>query len=280
MHYPRRKLIAYTSLVLLCTGLVLAFILIMEGRNVRRDVSQTMIREVVDAVTKRFREVVTPVERDLRLTCNWGRSGLLDLADPKALDDKFLPLLESQPILAGLVLADTTGREYFLLRRAGGWESRSAGPYRPEGEVVFQRRDNLGRPLESGREPRGYDPRTRTWFTGVIDSQDPDAIHWTKPYRFFTANRVGLSASVRWRIEDEGGLTNVAAFDILLEDLHRYVSELKITPGAHVLLLGEDGSVITDSDSTGSDGDIVFIHPQDLTIRLMDRRTLDGPDRI
>jgi hypothetical protein len=76
---------------------------------------------------------------------------------------------------------------------------------------------------------------------------------------------VGLSASVRWQKRDDAGLTYVAAFDIRLEDLHRFVSELKITPQGRVLLIGNDGSVMTDSASAGPDGDKVFIKPEKMT---------------
>ena len=168
MPIPRRKLVLYISLVLLGVALGLLFIFLIEGRNVRQDVSQTMIRDTAGVITDRFREVVAPVERDLQLTRKWGLSGMIDLADPKTLDDKFLPIMESQPILSGLILADSNGREYFLLRDNNAWLTRSAGPFDKNDQVVCMKRDDEGRLIKTWQESREYDPRERAWFKGIL----------------------------------------------------------------------------------------------------------------
>jgi hypothetical protein len=258
MKSPRLKLIIYISLVLLGVALALLFLFLIQGRNVRLDVSQNMTRETAGVITERFREVVTPVQRDLQLTRKWGQSGMIDLTDPKTLDDKFLPIMESQPILSGLILADSTGREYFLLRNNNSWVTRSAGPYDDKGQVVCMQRDEEGRLIKTWQEPRGYDPRERAWFKGIVAKDSPNAIHWTKPYQFFTTQKVGITASVRWQIHATGDQTNVAAFDIKLDDLYRFASGLKVTPNARVLLIGNDGTVMADAEAESGTG-IVFI---------------------
>ena len=50
----------------------------------------------------------------------------------------------------------------------------------------------------------------------------------------------------------------MAAFDILLDDLYRFASALKVTPNARVLLIGKDGTVMADAEADSS-SEIIFI---------------------
>ena len=115
----------------------------------------------------------------------------------------------------------------------------------------------------SGRNRAGTTPEPETGSKAPLDSPSPESIHWTKPYKFITTNKVGLTASVGWKDKDQQN-TYVAAFDIRLDDLYRYVSSLKITPNAQVMIIGNDGLVMVDTDANDPELQIGFTSPKEL----------------
>ncbi len=251
---------------------VVAAILVLftiQGRNIRQEVSRSKVLEATRAVGEKFLAITSPVKRDLSLLGKWGESGILDVSDTRLLNNKFIPLLESQTMVSILILADTDGREYFLLREKQSWLIRSSEAYRPEMEVILNRRRMGGDLLKTWREKRSFDPRNRIWFAGALQLPDPESIFWTEPYRFKTARKLGITASVRWLAKGEDRLITVAALDILLDDLYRFLSELRVSPGSRVLLIRNDGTVMAPQSAdrkqgTVHDADITFISPENL----------------
>lgn len=231
----------------------------IQGRNIRQEVSRSKVLEATRAVGEKFLEITSPVKRDLFLLAKWGKSGILDVSDPRLLNSKFIPLLESQTMVSSLILADTDGREYFLLREKQSWLIRSSAAYRPEMEVILNHRSIGGDLLKTWREKRSFDPRNRIWFAGALQLPDPESIFWTEPYRFKTARKLGITASVRWQAKGEDRLITVAALDILLDDLYRFLSELRVSPGSRILLIRNDGTVMAPQNA-----DITFISPENL----------------
>ena len=251
---------------------VVAAILVLftiQGRNIRQEVSRSKVLEATRAVGEKFLAITSPVKRDLSLLGKWGESGILDVSDTRLLNSKFIPLLESQTMVSSLILADTDGREYFLLREKQSWLIRSSEAYRPEMEVILNRSSMGGDLLKTWREKRSFDPRNRIWFAGALQLSDPESIFWTEPYRFKTARKLGITASVRWLAKGEDRLITVAALDILLDDLYRFLSELRVSPGSRVLLIRNDGTVMAPRSAdrkqeTVHDADITFISPENL----------------
>ena len=257
-------------LVVLAMAAAILVLVMLQGLDVRRQASGRMIVEAARAAREKFLEVVAPIEKNLVVIRKWGESGLLDISKPIDLDRKFLPLLESQPMISGLLVADTNGREYFLYRESGSWLTHNAGNYQPDGQTVVQRLTLQGALLKTWEEKRDYDPRTRTWFSGVMQKVDTGDVIWTKPYRFFTAGQVGLTAAVGWRAGGTDDLIYVAAFDVLLGDLYGFLSRLEVSPGAMVLFIGADGKVISDREETQASRDhgnskVSFVEPAELT---------------
>lgn len=242
-HHPRRLPIAFA----LTVGTVLIAVLgaiAFRAVRLQQEVAADKVLAATRLVREQFVAMAAPIGRDLQLIAQWGRAGLLDMDDPPGLGRQLIPLLDSQPLVAGLLLTDTEGREFYLLRQASGWLVRTAGAFRSGAEVDVSRWEAGGAPLETRRTPRAFDPRTRPWFAGALQAPDDAPVHWTAPYRFQTLEQVGVTAALRWEDPEKEGLIRVAAMDVRLDDLFRFLAEMEVTPGAQVVLIRRDGTFL------------------------------------
>lgn len=161
---------------------------------------------------------------------------MIDLNDTVSLKDKLLPLLDSLPMINSLILADTDGRECFMLKTASSWMVRTAVTYNTDMRVRIDRLDKNGVIVETKQAQRAFDPRKRAWFAGALQEEIPVDIFWTEPYRFKTKAKLGITASIRWRNSQSESIINVAAMDILLDTLHQFMAGLLVTPDSQIVL--------------------------------------------
>ena len=283
MQKTRRKLVLSITIVLV--GVVAAILVLfsVQSWNIRQEVITSKVLEATGAVRNKFLELSTPISRDLSVIAKWGESGNLDTSDTRLLNDKFMPMMESQIMVSSLIIADTDGREYFLLREKQSWLTRSAKAYLPGMEVTLSRWSTGGDLLETSKEKRTFDPRSRNWFAGALQLPGSGTIFWTEPYRFKTTSKLGITASVRWRAKGAARVITVAAMDILLDDLYRFLAGLRVTPGLRVLLIRDDGTVMSPRSAdlnrnTEHPADVSFIRRANLKEGLL-RDAVDLWDR-
>jgi hypothetical protein len=114
-------------------GVVAAIVvlLLVQGWDIRQQVTASKVLEATRAVREKFLELSAPISRDLSMLAKWGQTGIVNMNDTRLLNSKFIPMLESQTTVSSLIVADTDGREYFLLREKQSWLSRSAEQYHP-----------------------------------------------------------------------------------------------------------------------------------------------------
>lgn len=229
------------------------------GADLRQEVSMTKSTAAVETVREKFMELATPIQRDLALLSQWGASGLIDFGDTASLNGKLIPLINSQPMVTSLIVADTDGREYFLLKDGASWVTRLAGPYRPDMTVSVSRLDKTGHLEETRQAERTFDPRTRNWFAGALQLETDAPFFWTEPYTFKTLGRLGITAATRWKGDERTGKITIAAMDILLETLRQYLAELKVSPGSKIVLIRNDGMVVTPGMISSGDATIEFV---------------------
>jgi len=229
------------------------------GADIREEVATTKSTVAVEMVRERFLELSSPIMRDLDLLSQWGKSGQLDLADNPTLNGRLIPMLNSQPIVASLILADTDGREYFLLKEGDSWMVRHAGKHRQQMTVTIDRLDKSGQVQETTQVERTFDPRTRTWFAGALQLQTGEAAYWTEPYTFKTLGKLGITAAIKWRTGNGDGVITVAAMDVLLDTLRQFLDELQVVPGSRIVLIRNDGMMLNPLQTSGGDNGTDFV---------------------
>jgi len=207
-----------------------------------RDLAAREMRSAVEAMQGRVNQKVTQVEYIARVARDWGEEGELDLDDLRRFNRRFMPVLQQTPVVSSTLFADNRGREIMLLQRPDGtWANRVTDVARWGKEVrwlVWKDADTL---ISEERQTRDYDPRQRPWHRGALSLDKDQALHWTAPYTFFTTREPGITVSTRWR---RSGETYVIAFDVLLADLSRFTSGLRVAEHGHAAILTEEGRLL------------------------------------
>jgi hypothetical protein len=160
------------------------------------------------------------------------------------LNSQFMPILQEVTQISAAMVADGAGREYMLMRTDQGWLTRLTDPQRWGRRARWTRWAGPGEVLESWQETLDYDPRTRPWFRGAVDSGSETSVFWTSPYRFFTSKEPGITAASRWPQTAQQGGFRVLAFDVRLSAISTLT--LGLAPGEHgkAFVLSGEGRVI------------------------------------
>jgi hypothetical protein len=230
-------------LVLLTGGTILTVTLVGAYRSVGR-LSTSLIARATDQTEAQLGAFFGLVEYQLRVARNWGESGVLDLADRDVLNSVFISALQERTPVSSLMIADTLGQEYMLLRESDSFLNRLVGAQRLARASLWSRWGDSATLLEQWTEQLEYDPRVRPWYLGAMETESDADIHWTDPYIFFTTKDPGITASVRFSPPNDPGATHVLGFDVLLLDISRFTSTLDVSENGVALVLTEDGRVL------------------------------------
>ncbi|MCO4747050.1 MAG: protein kinase [Proteobacteria bacterium] len=222
-------------LVLFMAGAILA-VTAFSARQEQQDLAHLAIehsRARTDAELERF---FGPVEANLGVVTRWGEAELLDLDQTEALNARLIPLLESIPHATSMLIGNTRGEEYLLLRDGETWRNRITRAETKPGVVRWLRWSRTGELLEDDEVALDYDGRGRPWFTGALEDDGASA-HWTDPYIFFTTKDPGITASRKWHGDVEDGATWVAALDVMLVDISVFTSGIDVGQTGKVFVL-------------------------------------------
>lgn len=264
MMLSRHKtwMIIFAIFTVVCTTAVLVFHSLYSDMS--REIAVTKSTAAVESVREKFLEIAKPIIRDLKLLSQWGTSGFIVMNDVPSLNGRFIPLLKSQSLVSSLILADIDGREYFLLKEKNAWMARHAGPYDPKIPAAVDRMESDGQIRETTRTERPFDPRTRSWFAGALQSDPMGSVDWTEPYTFKTLGKLGITASVKWQGDKGRGPITVAAMDVTMDTLRHFLESIQITPGSQIMLIRNDGMMMAPAKAGKKDKHSGFITADDL----------------
>ena len=221
------------------------------ARQTARALARSLIQQKIAETEVRLDQFFEPVRSGLLLARSWGEVGLFNIEDQVAMKRLFVPLINQHPAISSLLVADRRGREYMLLRTDDRWRCRQT------------RRDEWGTRtrwldwVDGQDEPAvfwkqlDYDPRRRPWYKGAMQKRresgpthkPEDLIHWTSPYELFTTKDPGITASVTYG-EDRDDLGQVIGFDVLLNDISQFTSQMQVSAHGIVSVLTDDNRVI------------------------------------
>jgi len=209
--------------------------------------SQGMIMDRLSITREELNNIFNPIENHLRTTRSRARRGVFkDMNSPELLNAYFLPILKNSSSISSVMIANSEGDEYMLLKRDSTWLTRIT----ENGSLQIRPRESFWIDANGDQEilaekvlDRDYDPRTRPWFQLAIDSSGEDEVNWTDPYTFFTTKQPGITASIQWH-DTTSGLYYVCAFDVLITDLSDFTTEINITTNGKVFILSENLEVI------------------------------------
>jgi diguanylate cyclase (GGDEF)-like protein/PAS domain S-box-containing protein len=187
--------------------------------------------------------VFAPPRTLLEMSRDWldGQAPALDSAD--AFNHLFLPVLQNLPQISSVVAGTSTGQGWLLLKQADGSLRNRMTDIPRWGLERHLLIDHLpdGSSTSHWSQQR-YDARERTWFTTATNSLNPQAVHWTAPYAFFTTGDPGITASTLMRLRD--GRDLVLGFDLKLRDLSWGTLHASVGKQGLALVITEDERVL------------------------------------
>ena len=242
------------ALVVFTAGTIFAVWFIQTDR-IREQLSQDQIHKVADQAVSEFNGFFKPIEQTLSIFRKWGQAGILEPAGMASLNAKFIPILGGSDQISSIMIANTEGIEYFLIRDKHAWLTRSTGLKNANGRVLWQRWDNSGKLLDKWWEKSDYDPRRRPWFQGALKIEPEDRVFWTSPYMFFTMKTFGITASMKWHPKANTSSTYVVALDVPLMKISKTITDLSAGVNGKSFLCNHEGYVLAQNiDSTSQQG--------------------------
>jgi two-component system sensor histidine kinase/response regulator len=192
-----------------------------------------LLDETANTTEAELELLFKPVHGALLTTIEWARAGELDVDDPRLLNARFMPLLGNLHTATSMLRADTSGREYMLLRLDDGWRTRTTVPSAIP-QIDLWADDGEHRESFANKDP--YNPLIRPWFQGglglhkrageALRNNTPYPVYWTEPYIFFTTKESGISISAP--ATSVNGREFVIAFDLKIGDISTFTRELPL----------------------------------------------------
>lgn len=209
--------------------------------------SLSLITQTTEKTVREMDDFFEPVSDNLKVVRNWGASGQLNSFDPDSLNRRLIPIMNQNPYISSMILANTQGKEYMLMREKNSWLNRRA---EPQGDSLFIKRirwvyDSLFRGEIDTQwiDPVAYDPRKRPWFNAGLRTATASDPAWTKPYIFFTTKDPGITASMHYLPPAQKD-SFVVAFDMMFTDLSSFTASIKTTSNGMAFIITDDDRVL------------------------------------
>lgn len=238
-----RRLLIDLLLLMLFAGATILVATWIAGAKTTRELSSALIEQTVQRTENELQQFFGEVQSNVLAAREWAASGMLDATDHEAMNRLFVPILNQHPQLSSMMVADSDGAEFLLLRDpldANAWSNRvvQADHW---GTRVLQRTWNTATgELNEYYEELDYDPRRRIWYERALEATPEAPLYWTKPVIFFITKDPGITASAHWPGDASDSATTVVAFDLLLMDVSRFTSKLEVSDRGKAFVLTED----------------------------------------
>jgi adenylate cyclase len=228
----RWSLLRSFVVLILLSSLTVLMLMTIRAEQTERDLSEQLINRGTLQAREELDRFFHPVKSNSLIAARWGLAGKLNLAEVVAgpagqlsasqvaavtrINTLLLPVMQLFPEMSSLQVANARGDGLMIIRlEAGRIRNRVVSRERWGTRTLWFEVDREGRPQSPEWREVDYEPRSRTWYTGLKDLPDEE-VYWTEPYIFFTTRELGITASVKWQ---DRGMEYVFATDILLTSI-------------------------------------------------------------
>ena len=225
----RRSLLRNLVLLILLTSGAILAVTVVAGKHAVEDLSRTLIEKAAEQTEKELEHFFGSVHGQVLIGREWAKSDMLDADHPLALNALFVPILEQNRQLSSMMVSESTGTGYLLLRDALNphqWVNRVIH-IKEGGNEAYKRYWNTQTgAVREETIPMNYDSRTRLWYKGsmkTVHGTKGKEVFWTKPVIFLTTKDPGITAGTHYTHPD--GRSVVVAYDLLLLDIARLTTK-------------------------------------------------------
>jgi len=242
--------------------------------------NEAIARANADALIERFRaeaidsiqSMFNPIKSLIGSAAMVGSQQPDFYSDNRSLEYLYSVLLHSDKLISIYVgMADGSFRQARQINPAAKIQDRlppAGGKYAyrwielPRGSTPIDHYiflDEEHNPLGTSDQPTTYDPRLRLWYRQTVEH---GRLVITEPEVFAALGLIGFTIAAPIHTDDK--ITGVAAADITLDGLSRFLSERKISPGTLSYILDTQGGVLANSELAktyaNEDGEVALQH--------------------
>lgn len=237
----KRRLLRDILLILfVSTGAILALVLV-QGVKTKRTLSSAIIAEASKKVAKHYHSFTEPLNNMMLLLGKWGEAGLMNLDPPELLAAQFQALMEIQPLIRAISLADTNKNETELFHHHDQWvlqqyhQNKSSTSRWVNGNIV----------VVDEQPDSEYNPASTTWYRGAMTLSREKQFFVSEPHTLKVADESGITASIRWQKRDNPDEVFISTISFTLKDLMLFMKQLEISASGKILLLQKNGTLLT-----------------------------------
>lgn len=266
-----RRNLSHRAVLAICLGglqfiAVLSVVLstyVSSERALLRQAEDSM-RIASESIESQVRNFLDPARNTLNAARGLAENGLLDISDDAALERHFFQQLQVAPQLAGVFLADETGRFVYVMRseEEGVFRSKFIPGFALGDEThaaSFTWRDSNFGIVNRAFDPNDrYEARTRPWYVSVAENSVPT---WTNPYIYFSARKPGITYAVPVLAAD-GRQRAILGIDIQIEAISDFLGHLWSKNRGAALVLNKKGEVIAHPELDLIRDDADLDHPE------------------
>ena len=243
------------TLLLLGSGVVLGYFNYQQTSKIILSSSDQLFTQMRKEVQASLRNTYQPIRNMINLLARNEQLSGRDRHERMVMLPIFSQALRDNPKLASIYVGYGDG-SFFMVRPLRSeklrqiffapdnaayqvWSIDRISEQRLDSEYLFF--DKQLQPISRRQNLKEtYDPRTRPWYNGALQSQE----HFTTaPYAFFSTGEIGTTLA---RKSTE---TTVVGADLTLDDLSATLAEHRLTPSTEVVLYSPDGSAVAYPDS-------------------------------
>jgi hypothetical protein len=203
----------------------------------------------------------------MHLLAKWGESGLLEQNNVELLATQFQALMEIQPTIHAISMADSDDNGIQLVHNSGKW---TITEHRKNKVVISQwhNRKIIGK---QERKEQGYLARNSIWYRGAMTTNTQQDFFLSEPYILRTSKQLGVTASKHWVAFDHPDTDVVTAISFTMSDMMASIAQFESSLNDRTLLLEKDGTLLSNvQNSKDADNEEMTIQPIGLTEELID----------
>jgi len=236
----KRRLLRDILLILFITSGAIVCIVLLQGIKTQRELSSSLITEANRSVRNHFQNFTEPLGNTINLMAKWGEAGLLKQDEVELLATQFQALMEIQPTIHAISMADSEGKKTQLIRNDNNWQIIE---HRKEMKIISQW---LDRKIINSKEQaeQGYMAQNSIWYRGAMTTTNQRAYFLSEPYTLVSSQKLGITASKHWVAFDNPNTDVVTAISFTMSDLMAFFAQFEATLNDHTFLLEKDGTLL------------------------------------
>ncbi|MCV6607918.1 MAG: methyl-accepting chemotaxis protein, partial [Campylobacterales bacterium] len=201
--------------------------------------SDRLTAEVTDNVVKYTLSTLNPISTHVEVLSTSQKLETA-VANKELLTDIMWKQLQSAKEVASIFIADEKG-DFLQTRRSPKYAVRLIDRTRETPVETWDFTDESMKTISQENRSGSYDPRVRPWYKNAVEKK----VIWTDLYVFSSTGALGFT--VTYPIYKGEEKTGVAAFDIALDGLSKFLMEIKKLKKVEIVIFDEQKNIVATS---------------------------------